>query len=126
MNLHSIVSSYVAAVNPWVTGAILRSTGYTTNPDGSRTPSYAAPLTVQIQMQALQYNDIAQVDGLNIEGEQRAFYLNGNWGGVERADNQGGDLITLQDGSVWLVTLVLENWSFADGWVKVAVTRQIP
>lgn len=125
MNLHSIVAPYVAAVNPWVTATLRRSTGYTTNADGSRTPTYASARAVWVQMQALQYNDIAQVDGLNLEGERRAFYLNGNWDGVERADNRGGDLITLADGSVWLVALVLENWAFADGWVKVAATRQV-
>ena len=125
MNLHGIVSAYVAAINPMTTGTILLSTGYTTNSDGSRTPTYAASVTVQIQMQALQYNDIAQVDGLNLEGERRAMYINGNWDGVERADNRGGDVITLSDGSVWLVAQVLENWAFADGWVKVAATRQV-
>lgn len=124
MNLHAIVSGAVAAVNPFVTATIQRSTGYTTAPGGRRTPTYAAPVTVQVQVQALQYNDIQQVDGLNIEGERRAMYINGDWEGLLRDDRKGGDLITLPDGTVWLVALVLENWAGTDGWVKVAVTRQ--
>lgn len=124
MNLHSIVGPIVAAVNPWLLASIQKSTGYTTADDGSRVPSYAPAENVLVQAQALQYNDLVQIDGLNIQGERRALYLNGNWDGVVRVDGTGGDLITLPDGSVWLVVLVLENWADRDGWVKVAVTRQ--
>jgi hypothetical protein len=124
MNLHAIALSAVAAINPCVTATIRRSTGYTTADDGSRTPSYAKPARVQVQVQSLQYNDLIMTDGLDIQGERRAMYINGNWDGVVRADQTGGDLITLPDGSVWLVAMVLENWASVDGWVKVAVTRQ--
>ena len=124
MNLHAIVSPCVAAVNPWVTVTIQQSTGYVSNPDLSRTPTYADPVEALAQIQSLQYNDIAQLDGLNIQGERRAIYLNGNWEGLVRDDQKGGDLITFPDGSVWLVALVLENWAGTDGWVKLAVTRQ--
>jgi hypothetical protein len=126
VNLHGIVGPIVAAVNPWVTASIQVSTGYTTSGDGSRVPGYAAPVPVQAQVQALQYNDIVQLDGLNIQGERRAMYLDGDWEGVVRQDGKGGDLITLPNGSIWLVALVLENWSTSAGWVKVAVTRQMP
>ena len=124
MNLHQVVSNAIAAVNPFITVNIQASAGYTTNADGSRSPAYAAPVIIQAQMQSLQYNDLAQIDGLNIQGERRALYLNGNWEATSRPDGKGGDLITFPDGSVWLVVLVLENWAFADGWVKVCVTRQ--
>jgi hypothetical protein len=125
MNLNAIVGPYVSAVNPWVVVSIQQSTGYTTSQDGRQVPSYAAPVAIQAQVQALQYNDMMQLDGINIEGERRAIYLNGNWDGVERPDGRGGDLITFPDGSIWLVVLVLENWGSTDGWVKVAVTRQM-
>lgn len=124
MNLHSIVGPIVAAVNPWVSATIQASQGYTTNPDGSRIPAYAAPVNVQVQMQAMTYRDLVQVDGLNINGEKRAMYINGTWEGVMRPDGRGGDLITLPDASVWLVVQVLENWGYQDGWTKVAVVRQ--
>jgi len=107
-----------------VTVTIQASAGYTTDPDGSRVPAYADPVSIQAQVQALQYNDIQQIDGLNIQGERRAIYLNGDWNGVVRADQKGGDIITLPDGSVWIVAFVFENWSGTDGWVKVCATRQ--
>ena len=124
MNLHALVTNVISTINPIVTVSIQRSTGYTTSSDGSRVPFYAAPVAAQAQIQALQYNDIVQIDGLNIQGERRAIYLNGNWEGVIRADQKGGDLITFPDGSVWIVAFVFENWADRDGWVKIAVTRQ--
>jgi hypothetical protein len=126
LNLHAIVGPIVAAVNPWVSATIQVSTGSTTDAAGKRGPSYAAPVPVQVQMQSLTYQDLVQISGMNIQGERRAMYVNGNWAGVVRPDGKGGDLITLEkDGSVWLVAQVLENWYGTDGWVKVCVTRQV-
>lgn len=124
MNLSGIVGGYVASINPWVTASIQISQGYTTNPDGDRVPAYAPAVSLQVQMQAMTYRDLMQVDGLNINGEKRAMYINGTYEGVARPDGRGGDLVTLPDSSVWLVVQVLENWGYQDGWTKVAVVKQ--
>jgi hypothetical protein len=124
MNLHSIAAAATSAINPWIEASIQESTGYTTV-NYKQVPAYADPVTVRVQRQALQYNDIAQTSGLNIQGEKCAMYLDGNWNGVVRADGTGGDLITLPSGSKWLVVLVLENWSEQDGWTKVCCCRQL-
>lgn len=125
MNLHNIVAPVVAAVNPAVLATIQRSTGYTTNDDGSRVPSYDPPTPILAQKQALQYNDLVMVDGINLTGVRCAMYLNGNWDGIVRADGKGGDLITLPNGSIWLVVIVAEDWAEQDGWVKVICTQQV-
>lgn len=124
MNLHSIASRYVGAVNPSLKCFFQRSSGYTISGDGTRVPTYAVAVEMQAQVQALQYKDLMQLDGLNINGEKRAMYVSGNWTGVDRPDQKGGDLITLEDGTVWLTALVLENWYAMDGWVKLAVVKQ--
>lgn len=124
MNLHNIVGSCVAAVNPWITAQYKQSNGYTTSADGKRVPAYLAAVSVQIQMQAMTYKDLIQTDGLNINGERHAMYLNGDERGIDRSANRGGDIITLPDGSVWLVAQVLENWYGTDGWTKLCVTKQ--
>lgn len=121
MNLHGIVGPLVGAVNPPVTAFIKRSTGYTTLPDGTRVPSYAEPVPVVCQVQSMQYNDLVQVDGLNIQGTKRKLYMNGHWDGLVRSDQKGGDLLMMPDGTHWLVVLVLEHWS---GWSSVAITLQ--
>jgi hypothetical protein len=124
MNLNNIVSGVISSVNPWMTIGIQSSTGYTVNPDGTQVPTYNN-YTMPGQVQALQYNDLMQVSSLNIQGERRALYLNGSWDGVVRADGKGGDVITLPDGSKWLVVFLFEDWSLNDGWVKLCITRQV-
>lgn len=122
MNLHGIASAYVSAVNPTQEVTVQQSTGYATLPNGQRTPTYAAPQTVEAQVQELTSDELQMMEGLGIQGESRAIYLNGQFAGAVRADKRGGDLFTLEDGSIWLVVKVLE--SFPD-WTKVAVTRQV-
>jgi hypothetical protein len=124
MDLHRIVGPCVAAVSPWVIASVQISTGYTTAADGKRTPSYAKARDMRVQRQPLQYKDLMQISGLNLNGEKCALYVDGNWKGVSRADQRGGDLITFRDGSVWLVVLPLEDWHMMDGWVKLACVRQ--
>jgi hypothetical protein len=126
MNIQRIANRAVTRVNPDITVSIQVSTGYTTDAAGEQVPTYAAAVPLSAQVQSLTAGDLSQCDGLNIQGEKRAIYLNGNWNGVVREDGKGGDLITFPDGTVWLVVLVLENWGGAEGWVKVAVTRQMP
>ena len=125
MNLNAIAASVVAAVNPWSTASYQQSTGSTTADSGRRTPTYSTAVPVRCQVQALTFKDLAQIQGLNLNGEKRAIYVDGDWRGVSRPDVRGGDLITLEDSRVWLVVQVLENWHDTDGWCKVAVTLQV-
>lgn len=126
MNLHAIVGPIVAVVNSTVSVSVQVSTGYTTDASGKRTAIYATAVTVPAQIQALTYSDIRQIEGLNLQGTRRGIYLYGEVDGLVRATNQGGDLITDAAGNVWLVALVLEQWSDAGqpAWCKVAVTLQ--
>lgn len=124
MNLHSIVSGVISAVNPWLTVQIQPSTGYTTNSDGSRVPTYGATVIMSGQLQSLTWQDLQQTNGLNITGIRRALYLNGAWPGIVRASGVGGDIITLPDGTIWLVVQVLEDWNITSGWTKLCITEQ--
>ena len=122
MDLHGLVSGVIGAVNPLVPLSIQVSTGPSaTAPDGKRSPTYADAVVVLGQVQALTFRDIQQIDGLNLQGTRRAIYISGNIDGLVRPTNKGGDLITLPDGTVYLVAMVLETWP---EWCKVAVTLQ--
>jgi hypothetical protein len=125
MNLHAIAGNIVSAVHPNMPAQYQRSVGYTTAADGSRAPSYQAAQAVTAQKQPLSSNDLKQLDGLNLNGEKAAFYISGNWDGVSRPDQKGGDIVTCADG-VWMVVQILENYYATAGWVKVATTRQMP
>jgi|SRR5579872_3530001 len=124
MNLNKLVGPIVAAINPWTTANYRQSDGYTKGPGGARTASYIAAVSVKVMKQALTWKDLQQLQGLNINGEKAAFYVDGDWQGVSRPRLRGGDLLTIEDGSVWLVVQVLENWFDKDGWAKVAATLQ--
>lgn len=125
MNLHAIAGPIVAAVNPWITGNYLVSTGYGLGEGAKRTPLFADAVPVMIQMQPLVAKELEQLSGLNIQGTKRGMYIDGDRRGVSRPDVKGGDLVTTAGGT-WLVVLELENWSATAGWTKVAVVLQSP
>ncbi len=107
MNLQNIAAGVVSTVNPMQTASIAVSAGYTTASDGSRIPTYHPPVRIHLQ------------------GQAKVMYMNGSWQGVVRADGKGGDVITLEDRTVWLVVRVLEDWQDERGWVKVLTSRQL-
>ena len=120
MDLRGIANGVTSTVNPNQTVTVLRSTGYTIGAGRRQVPSYAAPVTGPGQIQALDANDIKQLDGLNIQGTIRAIYLRGALAGVVRPDGTGGDLVQI-DGQNWLVVKVLEGWPT---WTKAAIVLQ--
>jgi hypothetical protein len=131
VNLHNIVAAAIGSVNPFVPATVQVSAGYTTNSDFSRTPIYTT-LAVNVQVQALTYNDLVHLDGLNIQGVRRAIYTNGSIMGLVRIDQKGGGVISFAaglfpEGDTWLCAHVLEQWS--DGgngasWCKICITLQ--
>jgi len=123
MNLHQIVAGAIGTVNPQILCTLQVSTGYNKQPDGTQTPNYAQYVNVPVQVQALTYSDL-----MNIQGTRRACYLNGNIEGVDRQAIKGGDLFTMPDlpdfpgPTTWLVAQVLEWWP---NWSKIAITLQL-
>ena len=122
MDLRSIANGVSGIVNPNKTVTVRRSTGYAIGAGRKQVPGYADPVTGPAQIQALDANDIKQLDGLNIQGTVRAIYFRGVLAGVVRPDGTGGDLVTIGD-ETWLVVKVLEGWP---GWTKAAIVLQMP
>lgn len=123
MNMHAVVAGTIAAVNPLQPITVQLATGgYAINPDGTRVPVYQQPIMTAAQVQQLTTRDLRQLAELNIQGSQKKIYVSGNINGVVRFSQLGGDLVTLEDGTVWLTTLVLESWP---DWCAVSVTLQI-
>jgi hypothetical protein len=124
MNLHGIVSGAIGTVNPHIPGRLRISTGSSTNPDGTRVPTYDAPRGVRLQVQPMSWGDLQQVDWLNKGGERRKIYLYGEADAVVRVNQKGGDLIEIDSGvnrGTWLIVQTLEQ--FPD-WVSCACTLQ--
>lgn len=126
MNLQNITRGAIQGISPMLNVTLKRSIGYAvaTIGDGIPTPSYAVAVTVQAQVQALDANDLRQISGINQQGEKLTLYVNGTLLGEVRPDGAGGDLVTMPDGSTWLVIKVMENWGTVDGWTRVIICRQ--
>jgi hypothetical protein len=122
MDLRGLANGVTSTVNPNKTVTVRRSTGYTIGAGRRQVPSYAAPVTGPGQIQALDADDIKQLDGLNIQGTVRAIYLRGVLAGVVRPDGTGGDIVQIA-GQDWLVVKVLEGWPT---WTKAAIVLQMP
>ena len=122
MDLRGIANGVSSTVNPNKTVTVRRSTGYTIGAGRKQVPGYADPVTGPAQIQALDANDIKQLDGLNIQGTVRAIYLRGVLAGVVRPDGTGGDLVEV-DGQTWLVVILLEGWPT---WTKDAIVLHMP
>lgn len=124
MNIRGLANSVTQSVNPNETVNVLRSTGYTTGAGARQVPSYADPVSVVAQVQALDGDDLKQIEGLNIQGTLKAIYIHGELAGVIRPDQTGGDLVKRKnDAETWLVVKILEAWP---NWVKAVIVLQGP
>ncbi len=121
MNLHSVVSGAVGSINPFVGAQMLVSLGHSTNAAGHRLPVYADPLDVEVQFQPLSYTDLQKISGLNLQGIVKTAYVNGNFEGVNRRRQKGGDQLIVND-EVWLIVQPLEEWP---DWCKFVVNLQV-
>lgn len=121
MNLQNIVSGVISAVNPQIAGQMLVSTGYTVDDSGTPTPTYAAPVDVSVQLQPLSYKGLQQTDGLNLTGIVKEAYVNGNFEGINRRAQKGGDLLVVGT-ETWLIVKSLEEWP---DWCRFIVNLQV-
>lgn len=126
MNLHHLVRPAVGLLNPDISAVLHRNCGgYHTNAAGERQPLFDI-LRGNIQVQAVNGNDLQHAETLNLQGVLRTVFLYGNWFGVVRADVKGGDMLQFADVGCrqmqdWRIVQVLETWP---DWSKVLVCLQ--
>jgi hypothetical protein len=120
MNLHSIASGAISAINPFIPVVVKQSTGYATGPDGKQAPTYATINTTG-QQQALTGADVQLLNSLAVQAVVCKMYLNGNYEGIFRVLGKGGDLLIF-GGRTYLVVQVMERWP---DWCCVALTMQV-
>ena len=123
MNLRALANGLTSGINPNVTATVKISTGFGMDAAHRQVPTYADPVPIIVQPQALSQREIEHLDSLNISNVTRAVYANIQLSGVDRKTQSGGDLLYFNS-AVWLVVAVLERWS-ASGWTKVALQAQM-
>lgn len=128
INLHAVVRSAITAVHPDEDCVLYQSLGQK-NVMGVVTTVYAEPQDIKANWQPL---DSQTLDHLERMGDTKAseqVFLYSNTtlpvSGVQRMPiSRTGDIIKRWDGTYWLVTSVIEDWS-ARGWANVGVTEQV-
>lgn len=125
MDLQAITSAACQVITPPDIATVKISTGHSL-PDeaGLMKPQFSIITNVRVDVQAMSTTDLDMVDGLNLTGIKRSIYLQGQFAGLQRPNNKGGDLIIIASGAnrgTWLVAITLENWA---DWCRVAVTLQ--
>jgi len=126
INLRAVANQYTSAINPNVPAILKRNTGYITNDDGSRVPSYSEQ-SVLIQSQPMSSTELQLVESLGIQGYSRAVHINCNLDGVSRYNQTGADTLIFKqhnDSDVfeWKIVQVMESWQ---NWSRVLLCRQL-
>lgn len=130
INVRGVANAAIQAINPNIPVTVKLPNGYTVDPATRRqVPAYITQST-QGQLQALDGDDLGQINGLNIQGTIRAMYLYDSIAGVIRPDgsSQSHVVFTSNEAGVvkereWGVFKVLESWP---DWCKVAIVYQEP
>ncbi|WP_297848788.1 hypothetical protein [uncultured Desulfovibrio sp.] len=128
INLHAAVRSAITGLHPDEAVALRQSVGQQ-NVRGRITPVYAPEQTVQAQIQSLGQNDLAQAEQTsNTRVDRKAYLYAPNPAlppqGIVRPLARNGDMLRRADGTWWLVTAMIEDFT-ASGWVCVGITQQV-
>lgn len=129
LNLHSIARGAIVALHPEEPVTLYQSSGQT-NTRGVISPTYEAAQAVQAQIQSLSTDELANLENVAQTGQVRKAYLFGPPvtslipQGIVRPLARSGDMIQRADGTWWLVTGMMEDFS-ASGWVCVQITQQV-
>ena len=115
-------------MGPDETVTLRQSTGQQ-NVRGRITPVYAPAQVVNAQIQSLGQNDLAQVEQTSSTKIDRKAYLYAPVPamppqGIVRPLARNGDMIQRSDGTWWLVTAMIEDFTVS-GWVCVGITQQV-
>lgn len=132
-NLHGLVRGAINSVNPDIAGQWLVSTGNTVDDAGKQTPTYAAAVPVQLQVQGVRGSDLRKYAFLQGQGVFRAVYMFGNPDAINRLVQKGADLLTFPQypkgpACTWLVSEIDEPWTSGNGdlaWTRLIVTLQL-
>ena len=124
--LHGIVRGAVTSVFGDEAISLVQSAGQA-NVNGRIIPTYSEPVAMRAQIQSMGSDELAHYEKTDSTKVYRKAWLNESAAypvaGIVRRHARNGDFIRRADGSWWLVTAVIDDFSRA-GWVSVAITLQ--
>jgi len=120
LNLHGIAGKAIGAVNPFVEAQIYRIMSPVKNDDYSRAQLLTEPVTMMVQKQSVTQQDIRHTDFINVQGILTSIYTDGNWCGINRPKQRGGDKFVIGE-ETWIVVSIPELWP---DWTRVIACLQ--
>ncbi len=126
MNLRATANSVTKVINPNFPATLFISTPPIVV-NFVPVPQYDKA-SIIAQVQPLSSKDLRLLDALDIQGAEKAIYLNGPALAISRIKKLGGDLIVfangvLPEGNTWLVLAQLEIWG-SGVWSKCGCILQ--
>lgn len=121
MNLHNIVRVAINSINPDQNIVVKVFDGVDNTGTWAKV-TYKTENAVA-QVQPMNSEDIQFINNFNSSSIYKAMYIKGNWSGLNRVTESGGDLIEW-DNKIWYVVSVPEGWNATAGWTKVLVVAQ--
>lgn len=124
VNLHHVVRGAITAIHPDENCTLYQSLGQK-NVKGKVTPVYAEPKTIDANFQPLDSDTLRHLEAMNDTQTSEQVFLYSDTSlpvsGERRLPiTRNGDILKRSDGTYWLVTAVLEDWSW-DGWCNVGI-----
>lgn len=122
MSLHDLAANVIGSVNPMMTCQWKKCTGLSTAAGGKQVPSYATVTSIIAQVQQLTIAEQKHLNDMNVAGVSRKIWCDARLTGIDRASGLGGDIVTLPDGTIWLVIQVMESWP---DWSSALLLKQV-
>lgn len=113
MNLHSIVSGVIGAINHHEVIEVYRNTG-TQNIKGKIVATYTKSEQIA-QIQAPTESDLKLSERLSSAEHRIKVYTDSPIGTINRVKESAGDMIKRADGTYWLVVAVTDDFN-GEGW----------
>lgn len=121
-NLNAVVADFLHPFYNKIEIEYFRYLGMT-NRKGERTPIYAAPMTVEADVQVPEPALLEKIGKVNDSKIVRQFWINAEILPNSRVDNIGGDLIS-HDGAIWYVISHPDDFRQV-GWMSVVGVKTL-
>ena len=128
INLHAVVRGAIESVHPDESCLLYQADGQV-NDKGVIKAKYRPAQTVRANIQPLDTDALKHLERVDdAQASEQAFLYSDNSfpvSGVRRFPTlRGGDFLQRADGTWYLITAILEDWS-ADGWANVGIQGQV-
>jgi hypothetical protein len=128
INMHAFVRGLINKIHTDEQCILYQCIGQK-NYKGTVKPVYDLPKSIRAQIQPLDKKSLLHIERVNDTKATMQAYLYSKehlpiTAGSRIPLTRSGDIFVRADKTYWLVTSVIEDWSY-EGWVKVGITQQV-